>query len=233
MRDRAGVLDRQVGDAARRIEPVRRGKRVGRADRQAARAGAAAVGVRFVGRDVQRGVDLAQEQPGAVRARHQVGVLALPADAGPRRQRLFHHRRGIDEHLHLRPEARHDELRQMLQHALDHVVVVAIARIDRDVAAVGLLQRGQRIAVGRVGQAERDHAARLGHSARGWLRCSARARRASPCRRAARRRRNAASRSRASGPSSARQKPTASKPRARALSRIAEPRPPRRERSTR
>jgi hypothetical protein len=34
-------------------------------------------------------------------AADEVGVLALPAEAGGGGQRLFHHRRGIDEDLHL------------------------------------------------------------------------------------------------------------------------------------
>ena len=97
VRDRAVMFDGEVGDAARRIEPVRRGERIGRADVEAARAGAAVVRVRLVGRDIERGVDLAQEQPGAMGARDEVGVLALPADPGALRQRLLHHRRGIDE----------------------------------------------------------------------------------------------------------------------------------------
>ena len=109
------MLDGEVGDAACRIEPIRRGEGVSGTDIEAARAGAAAVGMRSVGYEAERGVDLPQEQPGAVRARDQVGVLALPADAGAFGQRLFHHWRGVDEHLHRRSEARHDELREMLQ----------------------------------------------------------------------------------------------------------------------
>ena len=114
-------------------------------------------------------------------------------------------------------EARDDELRQVLQPALDHVVVVAVARIDRDAAAIGLRQRGQRIVVGRVGQAEHDHAARLRPERARMAALLGACRRASPCRRAGRRRGSRASRSRASGPSSARQKPTASKPSASAV----------------
>ena len=105
--------------------------------RQAARAGAAAIRVRRVGREVERGVDLAQEQPGAVRARDEIGVLALPADA----RRLasgFSITGAVSTNTFTpAPEARDDELRQMLEHPLDHVVVVAAAGIDRDAAAIG------------------------------------------------------------------------------------------------
>ena len=42
--------------------------------------------VRFgrVMRQIEVGEDRAQEQPGAEFARHQIGVLALPAESGPR-----------------------------------------------------------------------------------------------------------------------------------------------------
>ena len=76
------VLDREVGDAAPRIEPVGRGKRRRRAGIQAAPAGPAVIGRRRVGRQIERRLDLAEEQPGAEVARHQVGVLALPAQPG-------------------------------------------------------------------------------------------------------------------------------------------------------
>ena len=106
------------------------------------------------GGDVERGVDLAQEQPRAMRARDEIGVLALPAEPGALRQRLFHHRRGIDEHFHRGAEARDDELCEMLQHALHHVVIVAVAGIDGDVAAIGERESGERVVIRRVGQAQ-------------------------------------------------------------------------------
>ena len=52
-----------------------------------------------VGRQIERGENRAEEQPRAVLARDQIGVLALPAEAGRFGQRLFHHRRGVDEHF--------------------------------------------------------------------------------------------------------------------------------------
>ena len=54
-----------------------------------------------IGRQIERGEDRAEEQPGAELPRHEIGVLALPADAGGRGQRLFHHRGRIDEHFHI------------------------------------------------------------------------------------------------------------------------------------
>lgn len=63
-------------------------------------------------------------------------------------------RRGcIDENLYLRFRAAqlHDELRQMLEHALDDVVIVSVAGIDGNIAAFGI---GRRSFGWRIGQAE-------------------------------------------------------------------------------
>ena len=79
VRDRPLVLDGQVGNAAPRIELVGRGEGVGRADVEAGAAGAAMIGVGVVARQLGRGEDRAEEQPGAEFARDQIGVLALPA----------------------------------------------------------------------------------------------------------------------------------------------------------
>ena len=80
-RDVALVLDGEVRDAAPGIEPVGGGERVGRADVEAAAAGAATVGLGVVGREVEGGEQFAEEEPRAVAAGDEVGVLALPADA--------------------------------------------------------------------------------------------------------------------------------------------------------
>ena len=100
-RDRSLVLDGQIGNAAPRIEPIRFRKRRGRADIETGAAGAAIVRLGLVGRQIERGEDRAEEQPRAELARHQIGMLALPAEPGFGRERLFHHRRGVDEHFHL------------------------------------------------------------------------------------------------------------------------------------
>ena len=77
------VLDRQIGDAAPRIEPVGRGKRRGRADVEAAPAGAAMVGLRRVGRELERGEDLAEEQPRA--ELRDTRLVCLPCQPSPAR----------------------------------------------------------------------------------------------------------------------------------------------------
>ena len=61
---------------------------------------------RVIGREVGGGEDRAEKQPGAMLAADQIGVLALPAEAGGFCQRLFHHRRGVDEDLDVAAGAR-------------------------------------------------------------------------------------------------------------------------------
>jgi len=156
------VLDGEIGDAARGIEPIGRGKGCGRADIEAAPALAAAIVVRRGGRQLECQIDLAEEKPGAEIARDEVGVLALPAEPGGCGERLFHHRRGVDEHLELTRPARVDPARELLQALLDEIVIIAIPRIDRDGAALALGERRQRVLRGPVIDAEHDDAPRLG-----------------------------------------------------------------------
>ena len=121
------MLDRQVGNAAPRIDPVRPDERLCRAGVEAARARPAMLSV--VGGDVrfqlQAGQDYAEEQPAAMLPADEVGVLALPANPRRLRQRLFHDRRGVDEDLQLRWRLGDDEPRQRLQRLLDRLVIVA------------------------------------------------------------------------------------------------------------
>src|SRR3546814_7293486 len=75
-----------------------------------------------------------------MRSADEVGVLALPAEPGRRRQRLFHHRRGVHEDLHVLACARGEPRGDLLETALDQVVVVAVARIDGDCRPVALFR---------------------------------------------------------------------------------------------
>ena len=155
------MLDRQIRNAAPRIEPVRRGKRVGRAHVEAGLARAAVIDLGRVRRKLERREDRAEEQPRAMLPRNQVGVLALPAEAGARSKRLFHHGGGIDEHLHVAAGVRDEPARDRLQLRLDDLVVVVALRVDRDRAAVARRQDRERIAVGPVVQPEHDDGARV------------------------------------------------------------------------
>ena len=108
------------------------------------------------------GEDRAQEQPGAVFAADQIAVLALPADAGGLGERFFHHRRGVDEDLHVAAGARHDAAGHLLEAALHHVVIVAVLRVDRDGAAVRSGKYVARVPVGAVIHGHHDDRAHLG-----------------------------------------------------------------------
>src|SRR5439155_2148514 len=88
MGDRPLMLDSQIRDAAPRVETIGSGEGIGRAGVETALTGAAMVLFRHVRIEREAQVDLAEEQPGAELARHQIGVLALPADPGLLRQRL-------------------------------------------------------------------------------------------------------------------------------------------------
>ena len=139
------VLDREVGNAAPRIELVGRGERRGRADIEAGAATAAMVVLGRVRRQVERGEDRAEKQPGAEFARDEVGVLALPAEAGRRGERLFHHRRGVDEHLDVAAGLHGEPARERFQSRLDDVVIIVALGIDRDRAAIAPLQDRERV----------------------------------------------------------------------------------------
>ena len=184
-RDRALVLDGQIGNAAPRIEPVGRGKRRGRADVEAGAAGAAVSGSGCIGRQFERGEDRAEKQPRAVLARHQIGVLALPAEAGARGERLLHHRGGVDEHLHVAAGLRDQPARDRLQPRLDQLVIVVALGIDRDRARGRVaLEDRQRIVVRPVVHAEHDDRAHVGPQRARVARAARRSSPSSPCRRA-------------------------------------------------
>src|SRR5579875_2521292 len=89
--DRAVMLDGEIGDATPRIDPVRRGKGVGRAGDLARLARSAGVAGRRIGLELQLGHQAAEQQPAAMLAADEIGVLALPAEPGGLPQRLLHH----------------------------------------------------------------------------------------------------------------------------------------------
>ncbi|MNT37075.1 hypothetical protein D3C72_1731940 [compost metagenome] len=92
------------------------------------------LGLGLVRRDLGGGQDDAEKQPVAVGPAQQIGVLALPAQTGALGQGLLHQGGGVDEDLHLLPQPRRHLTGQDLQPALDHLVIVVAARIDRDIA---------------------------------------------------------------------------------------------------
>src|SRR5258708_8121531 len=79
--DWAAQFDRQVRNAARRIQLVGR-ERGGGADVDAAGAGSATVGRRGIGVERERRQQLAEEEPGAEGLVDQACGLADPAESG-------------------------------------------------------------------------------------------------------------------------------------------------------
>ena len=94
-------------------------------------------------------------------------MLALPAEPGHRPERLFHHRRGIDEDLDVvlaqAPAAGlgDEPAGKLLQLALDDVVIVPVPGIDGDRAAIGPTQNGERVLVRTVIHGQDDNRAHV------------------------------------------------------------------------
>ena len=110
-----------------------------------------------------------QKQPVAVGAAEQIGVFALPAQAGALGQRLLHQGGGVDEDLDVGAVAGRDLTRQLFQPTLDDLVIVVAARIDRDVSGRAVGQLVQRIVIGTVVHAQDDGGLRLVPHGRGML----------------------------------------------------------------
>ncbi len=160
-RDMTLMLDGEVGDAGPRIEPVRRGEGFRRAHIETAPAGSAMIVFGRVRLDRGTGEDLAEKEPRAEVARDEIGVLALPAEPCARGERLLHHRRGIDEELHIVSRQRLNPCSKLLELCLEHVVIVGALRIGRDRATRSLIQDRERVAAARIVQPEQDDGARL------------------------------------------------------------------------
>src|SRR3546814_14509032 len=129
------MLDGEVGDAAPRVDPEGGGEGVGGAGRKAGGATPAMHLVRRGRCEVERRVDRAQEEPTAMLAADEVGVLALPAQSRRLGQRLLHHRRRVDEHLEVAVTLGDDAAGARLQRLLYGVVIVPAPCVDRDAAA--------------------------------------------------------------------------------------------------
>src|SRR5437867_4377258 len=80
--DGALQLDGQVADAARGVEDVRGGQGAGRARVEARGAAPAHVGAGGVGKQLEVGDQLAEEEPRAVLRVQEAGVLAPGAEPG-------------------------------------------------------------------------------------------------------------------------------------------------------
>jgi hypothetical protein len=157
-RDVALVLDGEIGNAAPRIEHIRRGERARGTDIHAAPAGAAMIGRRRVRRQRKRREQRAQKEPGTEVARDEIGVLALPAETCGFGQRLFHDGCGVDEDLDLTSRLAHEPACERLELLFHHLVIVAAAGVDRDDAQLPLVEQSHGIVIGSVIDAEHDDA---------------------------------------------------------------------------
>src|SRR5690606_20064950 len=126
----AAQLDRQIRDAAPRVELVRRDDRAGRADLETRGAGAAMRARRRIDRQRQIREDLAEEEIGARVAGDEIRVLTDPAETGVARERFLEHGRAVGEDtVAERTDVRLDRAGELLQALPHHLVVVAAERI--------------------------------------------------------------------------------------------------------
>ena len=145
--NRGAQLDRQIRNATRRVQLVRRDDRAGRTDIDAGTAGAAVVGRRLIERQRQVGEDLAKKEPRAGVAMEQVGVLADPAEAGVARERFLQDRAAVDEHtVRARGAVRADFLGELREPSAQHFVIVAAERVAGHVRTLGIAEHFVRIA---------------------------------------------------------------------------------------
>ena len=163
VRDRSLVLDREIGDAAPRIELVGRGERRRRTDVEAGagrcrndRPPASSGGSSSVVKIAPRN----SHEPNSRDTR----LVCLPCQPRPAAcaSGFSITGGGVDEHLDLAGAVGDQPARQRLQPLLDHVVIVVALGIDRDRAARALLQNRKRILVGTVIDAEHDDRAHVG-----------------------------------------------------------------------
>src|SRR5262249_33564567 len=129
--DRPALLDREVRDAPARVEDERPGERFGRARVEAARARAASLLDRRVGREDERRHDLAEDEERSLPGDDEQSIFADEAETRARGPRALEDRRVVDERTRLGAE-RADERRQAPQLLAHAVVVVAAARVAGD-----------------------------------------------------------------------------------------------------
>src|ERR1019366_2825580 len=104
--NRAAFLDGEIRDAPGRVELIRSRESVGRTGVEAARARAAAVGRRQIGRQLQRRQHDAEEEPRPQPLIQDAGVLANPADPSVLSKDPLDDRTGV----HVTPGARRGHL---------------------------------------------------------------------------------------------------------------------------
>ena len=98
------------------------------------------------------------------RNRARRGWCACPASPCPAAfgQRFLHHRRGVDEHLDLRPARAMQPAGGLLELALEDIVIVAAPGVDRNRCPVAAGKAFERVGLRAVVHAGHDDRARLG-----------------------------------------------------------------------
>ena len=170
-RNGTAVLDGEVGNAAPRIEPLRRDDGLRRAHVDACAAAAAMRRHGFARRQRHVDVDLAQEEHRARVAVEHERVLAAPALPAARGQLGFEHRGGVGEGaVPEGPDLFGDALGQLREPVAQHLVIVPAPRIDRHDGFAGPREavelRGLPLGAGvarQVVHARGDHAHRARH----------------------------------------------------------------------
>src|SRR4051794_20613689 len=117
---------------------------------------------RRIGLELKARQDNTQKQPAPMFAADEVGVLALPADARGLRERLLHHRGGVDEDLELAAAVFDEPSRQSFQRLLEGLVIVAALSIDGHAPELGPGRECHRVGRRGITHRERDRGLCLG-----------------------------------------------------------------------
>ena len=160
-RDMTFVFNGEVGKTAPGVELIGRGKGFGRANIQTTLARAAVIGLGGVGRQFGRGQYRPEKQPRAMNARHQICMFALPAKSRQSGMRLLHQGRRIDEDFDVCTRAALKGPSELLDLALQDIVVIAALGVDGNGCPALIIERQQGIGVWRVTLADHDDRARL------------------------------------------------------------------------
>ena len=137
------MRDRQVRNAARRVEDARRHQRLGRTGLEAERAGAALVERRPVSVKRKAADNLREKNPRPELRVNHARVLANPAEPGVLRVHALLNRSGV----HVRPRlewiAMHvaHPCQQRVEPCPEDIVIIVAPGISRDVRAIGIAAR--------------------------------------------------------------------------------------------
>src|SRR6185312_2681805 len=151
-RDVAALLDRQVRDAAVRIDDAGRDDRLRLARLDAERARAALIERRPIAFQIEAADDLGEKDPRALLRVDHARVLADPADAGVLRVDALLHRPRVDVRARIERlrRSRSHPVQQLMHPRADDVVVVAAPRVAGDVRPLFIGDLGRVRAIGVV-----------------------------------------------------------------------------------